>query len=51
MLSPSHILHIAHPNVTSAYIKQDLENNRNGKQVLVLETDIDMTHTEESEEK
>lgn len=51
MLAPSHIIHIAHPNVTSAYIKQDLENNLNGKQVLVLETDIDMAHVEEAEDK
>ena len=51
MLSPSHILHITHPNVTSAYIKQDLENDHNGRQVLVLETDIDMSHASEAEDK
>lgn len=51
MLLPSHILHITHPNVTSAYIKQDLENDHNGKQVLVLETDIDIYHSPDEEDK
>ena len=51
MLSPSHILHLVHPNVTSAYIKQDLENDHNGKQVLVLETDLDTAHTVDEEDK
>lgn len=44
MLAPSHILHISHPSVTSAYIKQDLESDMNGKQVLVLETGFDVEH-------
>jgi len=51
MLSPSHILNIAHPNVLNAYIKQDLKSKVNGSQVLVLETDIDMKQGEDAEEK
>ena len=50
MLAPSHILHISHPNVTSAYIKQDLEAHMNGKQVLVLETNINVSRADETEE-
>ncbi len=51
MLAPSHVLHITHPHVTSAYIKQNLESDLNGDQVLVLETDIDMTQDETDEDK
>lgn len=46
MLSPAHIVHIAHPVVTSAYIKQDLNAETQGKQVLVLETEFDVEHTD-----
>ncbi len=47
MLSPSHILHITHPCVTSAYIKQDLESNKAGQQVLVLETPVELGSPED----
>jgi hypothetical protein len=40
MLAPSHLLHITHPHVTAAYIKQDVAALNDGKQVLVLETEL-----------
>ncbi len=51
MLSPSHILHIPHPHVTSAYIKQDLDSKQAGKQVLVLETAIEVGSGEKEEDQ
>ncbi|PZP55601.1 MAG: hypothetical protein DI586_06345 [Micavibrio aeruginosavorus] len=51
MLSPSHILHITHPQVTSAYIKQDLDGKQSGKQVLVLETAIEVGAGEQEDDR
>lgn len=50
MLSPSQLIHISHPHVTSAYIKQDLAAQTSGKQVLVIETDIDVAKLENEDE-
>lgn len=50
MLSPSQLIHISHPHVTSAYIKQDLAAQTAGKQVLVIETDIDVAKAENEDE-
>ena len=50
MLSPSQLIHISHPHVTSAYIKQDLAAETAGKQVLVIETDIDVAKAENEDE-
>ena len=51
MLSPSHIVNIAHPNILNAYVKQDLTARKSGNQVLVLETNIDLGNDEDGEDK
>lgn len=51
MLSPSHILHVAHPYITTAYIKQDVQSDKRNSQILVLETDIDVQNSETEEDK
>ena len=50
MTSPSQIIHLAHPSIVTAYIKQDVEADKTGKQILVLETDISSDVTSEIEE-